>query len=92
MIAFENLTKKFGRICALDNVSCTLQKGQVVSLLGPNGSGKTTLIKIILGLILADKGKLYFENKEVHKHHLLRASWDICRSLENFPKTLKCAK
>lgn len=89
MIAFENLTKKFGRICALDNVSCTLQKGQVVSLLGPNGSGKTTLIKIILGLILADKGKLYFENKEVHKHHLLRAQLGYMPQFGKFPENLK---
>lgn len=92
MIAFENLTKKFGRIYALEGVSCALHTGQVVSLLGPNGSGKTTLIKIILGLVLPDKGKLFYDGNEVHKHHLLRKQLGYMPQFGKFPENLKVAE
>lgn len=55
-IEIENLTKKFGELAALDNVSISLEKGQIVGLLGPNGSGKTTLIKILNGLLTPTGG------------------------------------
>lgn len=88
MIAFEGLTKKFGRLQALDNVSCTLDKGQVVSLLGPNGSGKTTLIKTILGLVIPDKGKLYYNGQHIHKHHVLREKLGYMPQFGKFPENL----
>lgn len=55
-IEIENLTKNFGNLTALDNVSISLEKGQIVGLLGPNGSGKTTLIKILNGLLTPTSG------------------------------------
>ena len=45
MIIATNVTKKFGRLVALNNVSATCNKGECIALIGPNGSGKTTLIK-----------------------------------------------
>ncbi len=53
-----NLTKRYGKTCALNNVSLTLESGKIVGLLGPNGSGKTTIIKIINGLLTPDAGKV----------------------------------
>ena len=47
----RNLTKKYGNFSALSSLDLTLEKGQIIGLLGPNGSGKTTLIKLINGLI-----------------------------------------
>ncbi len=54
----RNLTKRYGHVTALDNVSFSLESGHVVGLLGPNGSGKTTLIKLINELLTPSEGEL----------------------------------
>ena len=56
MISIENISKRFKKLQALQNISVEMNKGQVISLIGPNGSGKTTLIKSILGLVKPDSG------------------------------------
>lgn len=55
-IEINNLTKNFGDLTALDDVTVSLEQGQIVGLLGPNGSGKTTLIKILNGLLQPTSG------------------------------------
>lgn len=57
-IEIDGLTKDFGSLRALDEVSISLEKGQIVGLLGPNGSGKTTLIKILNGLLTPTAGSV----------------------------------
>ena len=57
-IEINNLTKKFGDLTALDDVTVSLEQGQIVGLLGPNGSGKTTLIKILNGLLQPESGSV----------------------------------
>ena len=57
-IEINNLTKKFGDLTALDDVTVSLEQGQIVGLLGPNGSGKTTLIKILNGLLQPTSGSV----------------------------------
>jgi Cu-processing system ATP-binding protein len=69
MIQTKNITKKFGKLKALDNVSITFSKGECIALLGPNGCGKTTLIKSLLGMVVPDNGKIYFNN------HLITGEW-----------------
>lgn len=56
VLQIDNLSKTFGKIKALDNVSFDVPKGSVFGLLGPNGSGKTTLLSIILDILSADGG------------------------------------
>lgn len=58
LLQATNLTKKYGRVAALSNVSISLEAGKIVGLLGPNGSGKTTLIKLINGLLTPTAGEL----------------------------------
>lgn len=61
MISAQNLTKKFGRITALDSVSFDITPGEFVFLTGPSGSGKTTLLRLITREIRPDSGKLILQ-------------------------------
>lgn len=58
MIEIHNVSKRFYNVVALDNVSLTIPRGEVLGVLGPNGAGKTTLFKIIAGLLKADAGRV----------------------------------
>lgn len=66
-IEVSNLTKNYGKIIAVDDVSFTVEKGAICGILGPNGSGKTTTIKSICNLIIPDKGVIKLFNKENQK-------------------------
>jgi Cu-processing system ATP-binding protein len=75
MIRIENLTKRFGKLTALDSVSLSMQRGKCFALIGPNASGKTTLIKSILGLVIPNEGKIFINDKSVigeweYKNHI----------------------
>lgn len=65
MIIASNVSKKFGKLKALDNVSLTCNKGECIALIGPNGSGKTTLIKTVLGMVVCDSGFITFNGKNI---------------------------
>ena len=65
ILAVENLSKSFGAVEALRDVSFALNAGEVVALLGDNGAGKSTLVKIIAGTIQPDSGRLLFEGRPV---------------------------
>lgn len=62
-----NLTKKYGKVYALDNVSLTIHDKEYFSLLGPSGCGKTTLLRLIAGLIEPDGGEIYIGDRRVDK-------------------------
>lgn len=61
LVEIKNVSKSFGKIKALDNVTLSLEKGNIVGLLGPNGSGKTTLIKTANGLLRPDEGEILID-------------------------------
>ena len=62
-IEFKNITKNFANLQVLKNTSFTVNKGEIVCLLGPSGSGKSTLFKLAAGLIQPDKGEIKFNKK-----------------------------
>jgi ABC-2 type transport system ATP-binding protein len=66
-IRVEGLSKSFGDVVAVDDVSLTVERGSVVGLLGPNGAGKTTLVKSVLGLTLPDEGSVQIAGVDVHE-------------------------
>lgn len=63
-VEIQNLTKKYGRKTALDNLNLNLVEGTVTGLFGPNGSGKTSLIKILAGLTRKYKGSVYIQGEK----------------------------
>jgi ABC-type multidrug transport system ATPase subunit len=58
MVRVENLTKRYGDLVAVDDVSFEVDRGETFALIGPNGAGKTTTLKILLGLTRADRGRI----------------------------------
>lgn len=58
------LTKKYGRVLALDNVSLQLEPGRIIGLLGPNGSGKSTMIKLANGLLTPSDGEILIDGEK----------------------------
>ncbi|MCB0211692.1 MAG: ABC transporter ATP-binding protein, partial [Anaerolineae bacterium] len=68
MIEVSNLTKTYGDITALDDVSFNVNAGEVVGLLGPNGAGKSTTIKILTGYLQPDDGVVKIDNLDVLTH------------------------
>lgn len=67
MIRIENLTKKFGELEVLKGVSLTVNKGEVISVVGPSGAGKTTLLQLIGTLDKPTSGKILFNGEDTGK-------------------------
>jgi multiple sugar transport system ATP-binding protein len=67
-ITIKNLSKHFGKVVALDNVSLVIEPENFVTLLGPSGCGKTTLLRCVAGLEDPDGGEIYIGNKLVFSH------------------------
>ena len=67
MVEVSRLTKYYGDFCAIQNVSFTAQRGEILGLLGPNGAGKTTTMRIITGFIPATEGTVSVEGFDVFK-------------------------
>ena len=67
MLKVSNLSKTFGRVTALDDISFEVKEGEFVFITGPSGSGKTTLIRLILRELLPDKGGIFLDDADVTK-------------------------
>jgi len=69
----EGLTKKFGGLIAVKDVSFQIGRQEIVGLIGPNGAGKSTLIHCILGILKPDSGKVIFKGKDVTR----KRPWEV---------------
>jgi len=65
ILNIENVTMKFGGVTAIDNLSFSLNKGQIYGLIGPNGAGKTTIFNIITGVLHPTEGNVIFEGNDI---------------------------
>jgi ATP-binding cassette subfamily A (ABC1) protein 3 len=76
-----NLTKSFGKLTAVDNMTFGIKRGEVFALLGPNGAGKSTTISLIRGDIQPSKngGTIFVENVEINRHRAqARSHLGVC--------------
>jgi branched-chain amino acid transport system ATP-binding protein len=67
ILEVKGISKAFGGVKAVDNVSFTLHKGETMGVIGPNGSGKTSLVNLITGFIKKDSGQVLFKGKDISK-------------------------
>lgn len=88
MIRLENINKRFKKLQALDNISASFEKGQVISMIGPNGSGKTTLIKSILGLVKPDSGKIWVNEQMVGNDPAYRQNIGYMPQIGRYPDNM----
>jgi branched-chain amino acid transport system ATP-binding protein len=65
MLEVNNISKSFGGVKAIQDVSLTAKKGDIIGIIGPNGAGKTTLFNVISGVYTADKGSVILDGKDI---------------------------
>lgn len=65
LLILENVTKRFGGLVAVDQVSLEIKHGEFVGIVGPNGSGKTTLFNVINGVFFPEEGRVVFEGQDI---------------------------
>ncbi len=92
MIIANNVTKTFGKLKALDNVSVTCNKSQTIALIGPNGSGKTTLIKSILGMVVPNSGFITFDKHNILHNWNYRARIGYMPQIGRYPEHMSIAQ
>src|SRR3990167_8742348 len=66
MVKFKDVTKRFGSVMSLNDVSFTVDKGEFVFITGPSGSGKTTILKLVLGEIMPSSGEVIVDGTNLH--------------------------
>lgn len=89
MIRAEAISKSFGKLNVLREVSVRLDTGRVVAVIGPNGSGKTTFIKTLLGMVVPDSGTVLFDNQPIEKQHAYRSQIGYMPQIGHYPANLK---
>ncbi len=92
MIEIKNLTKKFKKFTALNQVNIRFNDGHSVALIGPNGCGKTTLIKCILGLNVVEDGDILVNNESVKEHYLYRKNIGYMPQIGRYPENMTIAQ
>jgi len=83
ILKIDGVTKKFGGLTAVDNVSFCVEEGELLGIIGPNGSGKTTLINLISGTLPITSGDIYFNQKSIKRSApFQRARLGIARTFQ----------
>jgi Cu-processing system ATP-binding protein len=92
MIIASNVTKTFGKLKALNNVSVTCNKAHAIALIGPNGSGKTTLIKTILGMVVPNSGFITFDQHNILHNWQYRERIGYMPQIGRYPDNMSIAQ
>mgnify|MGYP003392688533 FL=1 len=88
MIEVKNLTKKFGKFTALDDLNLSFTNSKSIALIGPNGCGKTTLIKSILGLNVIETGDILVDGKSVKDDYRYRKDIGYMPQIGRYPENM----
>src|SRR5229473_2185553 len=64
-VELDGVTKRFGKITALDDISLLVRRGELITLLGPSGCGKTTLLNLVAGFLVPDSGEIAIDGQRV---------------------------
>lgn len=88
MIEIKNLTKKFNKFTALQNIDLECKKGHSIAFIGPNGCGKTTLIKCILGLNVVESGDILVNGNSVKNDFLYREKIGYMPQIGKYPENM----
>lgn len=88
MIEVRGLSKSFAQLKVLENISFNIKKGGIFAILGPNGSGKTTFLKILLGMVLPDSGKIFYKDVNILQSHEYRKNIGYLPQIARFPDNL----
>lgn len=88
MIKLENVHKSFGKKVLFKGLNLQFNENRTTAILGPNASGKTTLVKIILGLVMPDRGKVFIDGKDVLKDSSYRRLIGYMPQIPEFPENL----
>lgn len=85
LISTDGLTKRFGSVLAVDNLSFGVEGGSVTGLIGPNGAGKTTTIKMVLGILHPDNGSVRVFDRDPWDNSYVREHTGVVYERANFP-------
>jgi branched-chain amino acid transport system ATP-binding protein len=89
LLEIENLTKRFGGLTAVNNLSISIEEGEIRGIIGPNGSGKTTLMNLISGIYKATSGRIYLNGSRIdHLKPNVRTAKGIIRTFQ-IPKVFR---
>ncbi len=88
MIEIRDIYKRFGKVEVLQGVSVDIEPGHIFAILGPNGSGKTTLIKILLGMVIPDRGTVRINGHDILGQWKYRENIDYMPQIADFPANL----
>ncbi|MEP4371563.1 MAG: ABC transporter ATP-binding protein [Alloalcanivorax venustensis] len=90
LLSVKNLSKEFGGVHAVEDLSFEVEKGRIHSIIGPNGAGKTTLFNLITGLYQPSAGSVHLNGRSLagHKPHEL-APLGMCRTFQNLQICMK---
>ena len=69
LLRLESVSRRFGGLQALQDVSLEIGRGEVLGLIGPNGAGKTTLVNVITGVHRASSGRVLYEGRDITRFH-----------------------
>ena len=81
-VEFRHVTKRYGTVTAVDDVSFTIEAGELVTLLGPSGCGKTTTLRMIAGLEIASEGEILIGGQDVTR--LSAADRDVSMVFQSY--------